>query len=66
MDIQTGKLYDNYADGIADLMRKKLSSEEIEERLIPLDEDRFKEYKAMNRHERRRAARLARKAEQRR
>ena len=62
MDLQTGKLYENYDDGVADLLRRKLSGEEIEKRLIPLDEEQFKEYKAMNRHERRKAAKLARKA----
>lgn len=62
MDLQTGKLYDNYDDGIADLLRKKLSGEEIEKRLVSLNEDQFQKYKAMNRHERRKAAKLARKA----
>ena len=62
MDLQTGKLYDNYDDGVADLLRKKLSGEEIEKRLIPLGEEQFQEYKAMNRHERRKAAKLAKKA----
>jgi len=62
MDIRTGKLYENYDDGVADLLRKKLSGEEIAERLMPLNADEFKEYSTMNRHERRKAAKLARKA----
>ena len=62
MDLQTGKLYENYDDGVADLLRKKLSGEEIEKRLVPLDDAQFETYSKMNRHERRKAAKLARKA----
>jgi hypothetical protein len=62
MDTRTGKLYENYDDAVADLRRKNFSDEEIAERLMSLDTEQFKEYSAMNRHERRKAAKLARAA----
>lgn len=56
MDIQTGKVYQNHDDGVEDLQSKGLIEDEIEKRLQPITEEVY----TMNRHERRKAAKLAR------
>ena len=61
MDIETGKVYENYDDGVKELKAKGLSKEEIQKRLLPISGDEYRSYICMNRHEKRKELKIARR-----
>lgn len=61
MDTRTGKLYANYAEAVQELELQKIEKEEIESRLMALNETEYKELSGMNRAEKRRWAREQKK-----
>lgn len=61
MDMKTGELYLSYEEAAEKLRYEGLTEKQIEKRLMPISLEQYKEYEPMNRHERRKAAKLARK-----
>lgn len=60
MDKETGRVYATYAEAESALKAKGLTDAQIKQRLQVISGKEYYEYKGMNRHDRRKAAKMIR------